>query len=110
MTEKIRSRLMTMREDIVSISAIGADSARPVKLDQSSVGRLSRMDAMQRQAIAQATQARRVEALGLIKNALIRLDQGEYGLCLACDEPINPKRLEVDPTAPLCVSCAEKEQ
>ena len=86
------------------------ESAQPVSLDQTSVGRLSRMDAMQGQAMAQATQARRAQLLRGIQAALVRLENGEYGLCQACDEPINTKRLEIDPVAEFCISCAEARQ
>ncbi len=45
-----------------------------------------------------------------IAAALRRMDDDEYGFCQACDEPINPKRLDLDPTAVLCVACAEKAE
>ena len=78
-----------------------------MELDQTKVGRLSRMDAMQSQAMAQAAQRQRLETLRRVELALARLERGEYGLCVDCDEPINPKRLEVDPAAERCIGCAE---
>jgi DnaK suppressor protein len=77
-----------------------------VELDQSKVGRLSRMDAMQAQAMAQASGQRREAMLRNIEAALKRIDDESYGLCLDCGEPINPKRLEFDPTALRCIDCA----
>ena len=77
-----------------------------MELDQTRVGRLSRMDAMQAQAMAQATAARRETMLKKIDAALSRIDRGEFGICLGCDEDIHPKRLELDPTATHCVDCA----
>ena len=89
--------------------AAAADgSADIVELDQTKVGRLSRMDAMQAQAMAKATAQRRDAALRRIALALERLDNGDYGICLECGEPINPKRLEFDPTVLLCVDCASQ--
>ena len=41
-----------------------------------------------------------------IKAAKARLDEGDYGYCTDCGEEIALKRLELDPTIPLCVSCA----
>jgi DnaK suppressor protein len=64
------------------------------------------MDAMQAQAMAKASSQRRKVLLREIDAALKRIDDGEYGLCQACVEPINPKRLDVDPTARLCIECA----
>ena len=42
-----------------------------------------------------------------IDEALMRIEQGNYGDCLECGEPINPRRLEADPAARLCIDCAE---
>ena len=106
----MRQKLLELREDLESLAAASKHSAQVVELDQSRVGRLSRMDAMQAQAMAQASGRRREIMLQKIAAALRRLDDNEYGLCQACDEPINPKRLELDPTAVLCVECAEKAE
>jgi DnaK suppressor protein len=38
------------------------------------------------------------------------MDEGEYGACLECGEPINEKRLEFDPTVLLCVGCASRAE
>ena len=101
-----RDRLLVLRAELQSIAEIGDESAAVVELDQSKVGRLSRMDAMQAQAMAKASSQRREATLKHIVAALKRLDDGEFGLCLSCDEPINPKRLEFDPTVTLCIDCA----
>jgi DnaK suppressor protein len=66
------------------------------------------MDAMQAQAMAKASSARREQMLRRIEAALKRIDDDEYGYCNECDEPINPKRLEFDPTAVMCIHCASK--
>ena len=76
-------------------------------LDQQSVGRLSRMDAMQRQAMAQATQRRRNARAQRVKAALQRMEDGEFGFCQDCGDDIEKARLDLDPTVPTCVSCAK---
>jgi len=86
--------------------ALGADSQKTVTLDQQSVGRLSRMDAMQQQAMAKATQTRRAQLRRRIQTALARMEEGEYGYCTECDEDISLKRLDHDPTVPTCINCA----
>lgn len=83
-----------------------ADSRRPVMLDQASVGRLSRMDAMQMQAMAQAAERLRTLEIDRIKAALRRIDDGDFGYCTLCGEAIGPKRLAVDPTIATCIHCA----
>ena len=105
-SEHVRERLLRLRAELEAVTAIGDESAAVVELDQSKVGRLSRMDAMQAQAMAQASSQRRQQMLRNITAALGRLERDEYGDCQSCDEPINPKRLEFDPTATLCVNCA----
>ncbi len=96
-----------MLEELEAITATGQDAARVVELDQSRVGRLSRMDAMQAQAMSKETNRRRELQILRIKAALERIEHGEYGLCVACDEKIDVRRLELDPAAPLCIDCAE---
>jgi DnaK suppressor protein len=107
---EMKSRLLALRTELRQQSQSGAKSADVVELDQSRVGRLSRMDAMQAQAMAKASTERCQHRLRLVAAALQRIDDGEYGDCAACDQPINPKRLEVDPTAKLCIGCASRSE
>ena len=102
----MREKLLKLRAELQAIAESGDESAAIVELDQSKVGRLSRMDAMQAQAMAKASGQRRELMLRRIEAALKRIDNDEYGYCKECDEPINPKRLEFDPTADLCIDCA----
>ncbi|MCZ6473273.1 MAG: TraR/DksA C4-type zinc finger protein [SAR324 cluster bacterium] len=103
---QLRQRLEQERAALAEQSAGREDAVRPVALDQSRVGRLSRMDAMQMQAMAEAAQRRRRERLRRIAAALQRIAAGEYGACLSCEEPIAAKRLESDPALTLCIACA----
>jgi DnaK suppressor protein len=43
-----------------------------------------------------------------VADALHRIEQGTYGVCLECEEPISPKRLDAVPWARYCVSCQEQ--
>lgn len=93
----------------IEATAVERDAASAtVKLDQQAVGRLSRMDAMQQQAMAQAESRRAVKRVKLIKFALTKLDGDDYGLCDECDEPIAVGRLKIDPAVSLCIACAER--
>ena len=82
----------------------------PVELDQSCVGRLSRMDAMQQQAMAQATTRRTEVEKQRIQTALSRMRSGDYGYCVKCDEDISEGRLRVDPATLVCIDCARKAE
>ena len=106
----MKERLIAMRAALESVAATGDASAEVVQLDQAKVGRLSRMDALQAQAMAQASGQRRAMQLREIDAALRRIDDGSYGDCQVCDEPIDPRRLEADPTARLCIDCASKSE
>jgi DnaK suppressor protein len=88
----------------------GREAAGVVELDQSKVGRLSRMDALQAQAISQERERRREQELQRIVAALQRIDSGDYGYCLECDEPIAQPRLELDPAVTLCIQCAGRKE
>ena len=77
-----------------------------VELDQTKVGRLSRMDAIQIQQMGLASERRRKNELNALDAALKRIELGVYGLCNQCDTEINPKRLEIDPAVTLCIQCA----
>ena len=100
-------RLLDVQEEIMGISDLIQDASKPVVLDQNSVGRLSRMDAMQSQAMAQAGAERQQQRLLLIEQALQRIDEDLYGRCLECDDFIATVRLKIEPTIEHCIQCAE---
>jgi len=102
----LRASLLVRLEALRAASETTADNRRPVELDQTSVGRLSRMDAMQGQALAQATDRRRHDEVRRVEAAIKRIDAGEYGFCIACGEAIPAKRLAVDPIIATCIACA----
>ena len=107
MTEaEARRKLIARREALDAQDAANADSRDTVELQQDSVGRLSRMDAMQQQAMAQATARRRGAERARIAAALERMDEGEWGWCTACGNEIAEKRLVHDPSVARCVECA----
>lgn len=105
-TEVTRARLIGARGDLLRLIDAVEEDRRPVELDQARVGRLSRMAALQGQAMAIETERRRKLEVRRIDAALARLDGGEYGACVECGEDIEPKRLDLDPAVPLCMGCA----
>ena len=105
-TEDWREKLTALRARLSSEDEGAAEWREPVALDQQSVGRLSRMDAMQQQQMADAEARRRKSDIARIDAALKRIDEGEFGWCLTCGEEIATKRLEIDPMATQCIICA----
>jgi DnaK suppressor protein len=102
----IKRRLDNQMSELLRRVEITQEDRKPVELDQSQVGRLSRMDAMQVQEMALEQERRREIEIKRINAALVRIAQGEYGFCSKCGEVISPKRLEFDPSTPMCVDCA----
>jgi DnaK suppressor protein len=102
-----RQLLEASRAELTEIDRSAREAADPVQLDQTRQGRLSRMDALQQQAMASESNRRRTLELNRIDAALKRITAEEFGDCGRCGEPIAIGRLEADPTATLCLDCAE---
>ncbi len=98
------------RSEILALKDTRKQSQQTVELDQARVGRLSRMDALQQQAMAQASQRNADLMLVRIEAALRRCDDGSFGLCCECEEPIAVKRLKIDPTCVKCIECAQRAE
>jgi DnaK suppressor protein len=107
-TSRFRKLLLQQRQEILEVLDSGKRAAGTVKLDQTSVGRLSRMDAMQSQAMLQEAARRREQLLRDISAALRKIDSGEYGFCEECGEEIAEKRLQFNPTVEYCIECSSK--
>jgi len=97
--EYFKKRLLDLKHELLALLELSQEASSTVVLDQTSVGRLSRMDAMQAQAMAQETERRRRVQIQKIEAALKRMDEGEYGYCVKTGEEIPLKRLELDPAA-----------
>jgi DnaK suppressor protein len=106
-SDEVRRRLEAERAELQSLEAEAAGSRPSVTHDQTEVGRLARIGAIQSHEMALATERRRRDRLARIDAALKRLGNGEFGVCVSCGEDIPEKRLEVDLTTPTCVKCAK---
>lgn len=104
--ERAKRRLEQKRAELEDLRKISQQARETVALDQQSVGRLSRMDAMQQQAMANAQERTRTLDLQRIEMAYRRIKDGDYGYCVECDEEIPDGRLKIDPMAERCVNCA----
>ena len=104
--KKASRRLAEKQKELEGLSELSKEARDVVELDQQAVGRLSRMDAMQQQAMAEAQERTRQLDLTRIDMANRRLADGDYGYCINCDEEIPDARLAIDPMAERCVRCA----
>lgn len=102
--QRLHSELALLSQQL-SQSAQDADA---VVLDQSAMGRVSRNDALQQQAMALQMRARLQQRQRKLEAALARIAQGSFGLCCECQEPIAPARLDADLASVFCADCAEQ--
>ncbi|MCY4460108.1 MAG: TraR/DksA family transcriptional regulator [Albidovulum sp.] len=102
----LRKRLEAELQAILNDEQSSKESRSVVKLDQTAIGRLSRMDSLQAQAMALASSRRRHNALKKIRAALQRCEDSEFGYCTNCGNPIAQARLEFDPSVATCIECA----
>lgn len=105
-TGKFKSLLLEQKTELAALIEKAAESAKPVELDQTMQGRVSRIDAIQQQEMQKAAQGRRALEIQRIDAALARIESGDFGYCAKCDEEIAEKRLELDPATPVCIRCA----
>ena len=105
--ETFKKQLEAMAAELSAAVEGKTDATAPVMLD-TSIGRLSRMDAIQSQQMALGLKARQQQALVRVRNALKAVAHGTYGQCRRCKNPIARERLEAQPDAVVCVKCAEQ--
>ncbi len=108
--QNFKRPLLARQIELEEVNALSTDARNTVTLDQQSVGRLSRMDAMQAQAMAQAQERQRGAELMRIEQALTRISNDDFGYCEDCAEEISEKRLNVDPAALFCLKCANANE
>lgn len=108
--DELRSLIQTQLSENAEITQQVDAAAQTVELDQNRVGRLSRMDAMQGQAMAQASSRRRAQLAIALQESLSRLDDQDFGHCDECGELIPFGRLQIDPCVRMCVLCAKTQE
>ena len=104
--DSIQAQLIVLDEQL----AMTGQSAKVVELDQALVGRVSRIDAIQQQKIAEAGHARALLQLSKLNKAIVLLDSEDYGYCLECGEDIGFARLQIKPESSFCVGCKQAKE
>jgi DnaK suppressor protein len=103
--EQLRQLLVARQHELENLVNSAHSGTQTVTLDQQSVGRVSRIDAIQQQQMALASQQQARALLGSVEQALRRIDDGDYGHCEDCGEAIAFARLQAQPFASLCIDC-----
>ena len=104
---ELRGELERQLQRLERSMASTDEAARPVELDQQAVGRLSRMDSLQNQAMSRNIKEREQVRYAAIRGALQRMEEGTYGLCAGCGEEMEEGRLRIFPEAQRCPACSE---
>lgn len=104
----LRARIEAELTQIDNDAAQANLSAGTVELDQQSTGRLSRMDALQQQAMAVELRQRAALRRRKLVAALARMDAGSFGSCCECEEALEPERLNADPATVFCMPCLKE--
>jgi DnaK suppressor protein len=100
----LKDALVAKREELERLLLVTRAGTRPVELDEP-IGRLTRMDAIQQQKMAAANRSSHDLRLRQVIQALEAMEQGRYGACRRCEDPIGYPRLEARPESSFCVEC-----
>jgi len=107
-TEEFEAKLQSLRSELTQrIEAIHKDThhtEEPVEKDFAEQATQSEND-----DVLNALDVEAQQTVNMIDQALVRIADGNFGLCQSCGEPINSQRLEVVPYASLCIKCAEEQ-
>jgi DnaK suppressor protein len=102
---ELREELERQLKRLEKSMKVTEEALQPVELDQTAVGRLSRIDSLQNQSFAKGLRDREVVRHSQIREALRRVDEGAYGICTVCEGAVPFERLFVFPEAPECAAC-----
>lgn len=106
---ELKRALVKQRKEFTAIVAGLAEGTKPVEPD-SAIGRISRMDAMQVQQMAQASRRAARRRLQQVAAAMDRLAADTYGECAECADDIGYPRLKARPEAPFCLDCQSRRE
>ena len=106
---KLRALLIAHGDRLEESLRQGADGTKPVDLDEP-IGRISRIDALAQREMNEAGRRAQQQELAAVKLALEAMQDGEYGVCKACDGPIGFRRLQARPFSTICIACQSERE
>ena len=99
--KEIKSLIKNLKVEIDQLE----EDAKPVS-PENSIGRISRMDAINNKSVVEASLRNRKSKLSKLQLALSKINKPGFGMCTRCKSQINPKRLMLLPESDKCVRCA----
>ena len=107
--EELHRELVALREELARALDDSREAVKPVDLDEP-IGRISRIDAIQQQKMAQASREGLALRATQVRAALERFAEGAYGTCVSCDENVGYARLKARPETPFCIACQTRRE
>ncbi|MFT4566420.1 MAG: DnaK suppressor protein [Saprospiraceae bacterium] len=101
LASSIKQKIKKLQHEMISLE----ESAAPVA-PENSIGRISRMDAINNKSVVEAAIRHRKKKLGKLQVALANVHKPGFGLCKNCGKAINPKRIVLMPESGRCIKCA----
>jgi len=83
------------------------EASQPIA-PENSIGRVSRMDAINNKGVSEAALRSARKKLSNLQTALKKIDTPDFGICARCRQPIPPARLMYMPESKFCVGCADR--
>ncbi|MDG2450755.1 MAG: TraR/DksA C4-type zinc finger protein [Saprospiraceae bacterium] len=102
---KIKKMITSLQNEIIALEEL----TKPIS-PENSLGRITRMDAINNKSVAEASLRNRKRKLGKMHVALVKVDEDSFGICQRCKKNINPQRLLLMPESERCVNCAATNQ
>ena len=100
---KIEEAIVATSEEILQLE----ENTQPIS-PENSIGRVSRMDAINNKSVSEATLRTTRRKLANLKMALSKIDSPAFGMCARCGQPIPTARLMYMPQSNYCVRCADR--
>lgn len=106
--KEIRLKIEKLIEDSLADIEVLEQATAPIS-PENSIGRVSRMDAINNKSVAEAALRNKRQKLGKLKMALSNIDKPNFGMCDMCKRSINPARLIFMPESTRCMRCADRK-
>ena len=100
---KIKEKIEQAEKEIAHLE----DATKPIS-PENSIGRVSRMDAINNKSVAEAALRSSRKKLNQLRLALTKIDEPGFGTCKMCKKPIPAPRLMFMPESTRCVRCADR--
>lgn len=100
---KMKKMITSLQNEIIELEEL----TKPIS-PENSLGRITRMDAINNKSVAEASLRNRKRKLSKIRIALAKIDKDGFGICSRCKKNINPQRLILMPESERCVNCASR--